>query len=242
MLAPAADGLTLPCVCACYHPACMQVCALFERAINAEGSDVDVNVDQIAAAAMQAVEGAVKDEVEAAAVVSATQTALANTLKDLQALSGQSMEEEAAAAAVALASMDGSKGGAAAADAIQLLDSLTGGSGGAAAGAAGGAVLQVVQPAGSAAPGSNGTPSGSKAPSAVSPAPSPPPAAAWPPGYVDPAKAKKEQAKAKLLKAAAFGVAAALGFAFIKSTAGEVSVRWAWCGVMQQCRYCDDVA
>ncbi|WIA31931.1 hypothetical protein OEZ86_002790 [Tetradesmus obliquus] len=65
-----------------------EVCALFERVINAEGSDVDL--DQVAAAAMEAVEGAVRDEVEAATVLSATKDALAKTLQDLQALDGES--------------------------------------------------------------------------------------------------------------------------------------------------------
>eukprot|EP00877_Chromochloris_zofingiensis_P008397 jgi/Chrzof1/3810/Cz13g09190.t1_KEA1[v5.2] len=63
-----------------------EVCALFERVINAEGSDV--NVEEVAAAAMQAVESALKDEVEAAAVVAATQAAMDKTLAELQALSG----------------------------------------------------------------------------------------------------------------------------------------------------------
>lgn len=76
----------------CLHPKhsapCIiaQVCALFERVINAEGSDV--NVEEVAAAAMQAVESALKDEVEAAAVVAATQAAMDKTLAELQALSG----------------------------------------------------------------------------------------------------------------------------------------------------------
>lgn len=60
-----------------------QVVALFERVVNEEGTN-NVNVEDVAAKAMAAVEGAVKDEVEAAAVVEATQNALEATLKELQ--------------------------------------------------------------------------------------------------------------------------------------------------------------
>lgn len=59
------------------------MCALFERVITAEGTK-DINVEEVAASAMAAVESAVKDEVEAAAVVEATQRALEATLKELQ--------------------------------------------------------------------------------------------------------------------------------------------------------------
>lgn len=205
---------------------CLQVCALFEQAINAEGLDVDL--DQVAAAAMAAVESAVKDEVEAATVVSATQTALASILKDLQAISGKPEEAKAIADVVAAlestdsgdtTSMDGSGGATPAGSAIQLLDSLTAG---AAGGAAAGGLLQAVEKGGAGGASSNGTPSSSSAPSAVtSPAPSPTPSGAPPP--VDQAKVKAAAAKAKLLQAAGFAVAAALAVAFYKSAAGEVS-------------------
>jgi hypothetical protein len=215
-----------------------QVCALFEQAINAEGLDVDL--DQVAAAAMAAVESAVKDEVEAATVVSATQSALATTLKDLQAISGNNEEEAAvveiaaalasteAAAVAALASTDKSGSPTPAADAIQLLDSLTS----SAAGAAGAGLLQAVDAA-----SSNGAPGSSAAPSsATSSAPSPTPTAA-PPAYasMDGGKAKQSAAKAKLLQAAGFAVAAALAFAFIKSPAGEVGAIGSW-GSLGKCR------
>lgn len=210
-----------------------EVCALFERAINAEGSDVDL--DQVAAAAMEAVESAVKDEVEAAAVVSATQTALATTLKDLQAISGdEAVTAVAADIAAALASTDGgnvaaaskdaaaSGSSTAAVDAIQLLDSLTGS--GAAGGAAAG-LLQAVEK------GAAGSTSSSAAPSsATSPAPSPTPAAAASPALASvdlAAKAKQasaDKAKAKLLQAAGFAVAVALAVAFMKSPAGETLI------------------
>lgn len=121
----------------------LQVCALFETVISAEGSDVDL--DQVAAAAMAAVESAVKDEVEAATVVSATQTALAKTLQDLQAISGDSAKKKVAQLSEALASMDTSTSAESAdssngtssksppaVDAIQLLDSLTASTGAAA--------------------------------------------------------------------------------------------------------------
>jgi hypothetical protein len=200
-----------------------QVCALFEQAINAEGLDVDL--DQVAAAAMAAVESAVKDEVEAATVVSATQSALATTLKDLQAISGNNEEAAAvakmaaalasteAAAAAALASTDKSGSPTPAADAIQLLDSLTG----SAAGAAGAGLLQAADSA-----SSNGTPGSS----ATSPVPSPTPT---PPAYagMDGGKAKQD-AKAQLLQTAGLAVAAALAFVFIKSPAGEVRAISCW--------------
>jgi hypothetical protein len=206
----------------------VQVCALFEQAINAEGSDVDL--DQVAAAAMAAVEGAVKDEVEAAAVVSATQTAIAETLKSLQAISGQPAEEAVAELTAALSSTDGAaslastdaaKGGAAApaVDPIQLLDTLTGT---AAAGAGGSALLQSVDGKSLAGtPSGNGTPSSSVPPStAASPSPTPP--ATIPAAYADQTKAKKAAAKAKLVKACMFAVAVALAVSAIKSPAGEV--------------------
>lgn len=208
-----------------------QVCALFEQAINAEGLDVDL--DQVAAAAMAAVESAVKDEVEAATVVSATKSALATTLQALQAISGNDEEAAAvaelaaalasteAAAAAALASTDKSGSPTPAADAIQLLDSSTS----SAAGAAGAGLLQAVD-SGS----SNGAPGSSAAPSsAASPAPSPTPMA-MPPAYasMDGGKAKQDAAKAKLLQVAGFAVAAALAFVFIKSPAGEVRASSCW--------------
>lgn len=61
-----------------------EVCALFERVVAAPGTDL--TVEQVAAAAMEAVEGAVKDEVEAATVVKATAAALERTLAELQAI------------------------------------------------------------------------------------------------------------------------------------------------------------
>jgi hypothetical protein len=84
------------------------VCALFETVINAEGAEgSDVNLSEVAAAAMAAVEGAVKDEVEAATVVAATQTALKKTLADLHALSGGEGEPAEVMAADAILAAQG---------------------------------------------------------------------------------------------------------------------------------------
>lgn len=75
-----------------------------------------MDVEDVAAAAMQAVGAALKDEVESAAVVAATKQALAQTLKSLQALSPEPVDsvegeaeveaELAAAVADATASVD----------------------------------------------------------------------------------------------------------------------------------------
>jgi hypothetical protein len=205
------------------------MCALFERAIDAEGSDVDL--DEVAAAAMAAVESAVKDEVEAAAVVSATQEALKQILQNLQAIGGRPAAEAAAAAleinSAATASVDGAAAAAAAgssstpaADAIQLLDSLTGA-------AAGGAVLRSVDAAG--LPGSNG--GSTAASSAVSPAASPIPSVA---AQTDAAaaaslagmdgKAAKQSKQAALLQAAGYAVAVAAAYSFVQSPACEALI------------------
>lgn len=56
-----------------------EVCALFERLVSADKQEAE----EVAAAAMRAVEEAVKDEAEAAAVVSATRSALEETLSEL---------------------------------------------------------------------------------------------------------------------------------------------------------------
>jgi hypothetical protein len=223
----------------------LQVCALFERVINAEGSDVDL--DQVAAAAMEAVESAVKDEVEAAAVVSATQAALANTLRDLSAISGaplQSEEDVVAEVAASLASIDVAASGAEvgqtarAADAIQLLDSLT--SSGASSGNGAPPILQVVDGT-AAASSSNTAGTSSSGPPAAGAAASSPAAAAvtalpaaaaaaaavrpQPSAAADQAKTAKAAAnKARLLQLCAFSVAAALGWAFLQSTAGQALV------------------
>lgn len=102
------------CLSAACHPSlhalccAPQVCALFETVINAEGAEgSDVNLSEVAAAAMAAVEGAVKDEVEAAAVVAATQTALKKTLADLHALSGGEGEPAEVMAADAILAAQG---------------------------------------------------------------------------------------------------------------------------------------
>lgn len=206
-----------------------EVCALFERVINAEGSDVDL--DQVAAAAMEAVEGAVRDEVEAATVLSATKDALAKTLQDLQALDGESAAARVAeissalastdTPAAALASMDGSssssKAPSPAADAIQLLDSLT--AVGAAAATAGGAaatgaaLLQSVD-APSSSNGGGGQAAAAAAPVVV---------LADSPAKVAEAakKAQVEKAKAKLLKLGSAAVAVGLAYAFLQTAAGQ---------------------
>jgi hypothetical protein len=209
----------------------LQVCALFERVINAEGSDVDL--DQVAAAAMEAVEGAVRDEVEAATVLSATQAALAKTLQDLQALDGESAAARVAeissvlastdTPAAAAASVDGSssKAPSPTADAIQLLDSLTtagaGAAGGAAgsAAAAGAALLQAVD-----APSSNG--SGGQAAAAAA---APVAMASYDSTSKAAEQAKKsqvEKAKAKLMKLGGAAVAIGLAYAFLQTAAGQV--------------------
>jgi heme exporter protein D len=212
-----------------------QVCALFERVINAEGSDVDL--DQVAAAAMEAVEGAVRDEVEAATVLSATQAALAKTLQDLQALDGESAAARVAEISSALASTDmpaaavasvdgssSSKAPSPTADAIQLLDSLTAAGAAAATAAPGGAaatgtvLLQAVD-----APSSS---NGSGGPATAAAAAAAPVAMA----SVDSAskaaeQAKKiqvEKAKAKLLKLGGAAVAVGLAYAFLQTAAGQV--------------------
>jgi hypothetical protein len=209
----------------------LQVCALFERVINAEGSDVDL--DQVAAAAMEAVEGAVRDEVEAATVLSATQAALAKTLQDLQALDGESAAARVAeissvlastdTPAAAAASVDGSsnKAPSPTVDAIQLLDSLTtagaGAAGGAAgsAAAAGGVLLQAVD-----APSSNGS-GGSAAAAAAAPVAM----ASYDSASKAAEQAKKSQvdkAKAKLMKLGGAAVAIGLAYAFLQTAAGQV--------------------
>jgi hypothetical protein len=110
-----------------------EVCVLFDRAVQAEGNP-DVVVEDVAASAMQAVGSALKDEVEAAAVVEATKKALAQTLKSLQALSPEpankagdaaTVEAQLAAAvdAATTASMDGG-GDAAAAAALASVDGI----------------------------------------------------------------------------------------------------------------------
>jgi hypothetical protein len=213
------------------HP---QVCALFERVINAEGSDVDL--DQVAAAAMEAVEGAVRDEVEAATVLSATQAALAKTLQDLQALDGESAAARVAditsalastdTIATAAASVDGSssKAPSPTVDAIQLLDSLTAGAAGAAGGAqgsaaaAGAALLQAVD-APSSSNGSGGQAAGAAA-AAV-----PVAMASYDSASKAAEQAKKSQvdkAKAKLLKLGGAAVAIGLAYAFLQTAAGQV--------------------
>ena len=114
-----------------------EVCALFERAIEAGGDGAaaaaspadaaasaaaaasgDVDLDRVAAAAMVAVETAVKDEVEAAAVVAATQAAMDKTLLELQRLAGASpapLPGAAEAAAAQLPALGGLEAAAAAA-------------------------------------------------------------------------------------------------------------------------------
>jgi hypothetical protein len=216
--------------------AAVQVCALFERVINAEGSDVDL--DQVAAAAMEAVEGAVRDEVEAATVLSATQAALAKTLQDLQALDGESAAARVAEISSALASTDMPAAAAASvdgssvkapsptADAIQLLDSLTAAGAAAASGAPGGAAAagSVLLQAVDASSSSNG----SGAPAAATAAAAAPVAVAATAESASKAaeQAKKSQvdkAKAKLLKLGGAAVAVGLAYAFLQTAAGQVS-------------------
>lgn len=97
-----------------------EVCVLFDRAIQAEGN-ADVDVEDVAAAAMQAVGSALKDEVEAAAVVEATKKALAETLKSLQALSSERIDEATGVAEVEAELL------AAVADATASVDEAAGG-------------------------------------------------------------------------------------------------------------------
>eukprot|EP00878_Enallax_costatus_P015300 GHUV01016023.1.p1 GENE.GHUV01016023.1~~GHUV01016023.1.p1 ORF type:complete len:863 (+),score=298.32 GHUV01016023.1:243-2591(+) len=214
-----------------------EVCALFETVINAEGSDVDL--DAVAAAAMAAVESAVKDEVEAATVVSATQTALAKTLQDLQAISGDSAKKKVAELSEALASIDSSTDKDSissgkptpAVDAIQLLDTLTASPAPAAAAppqavptaaaaAAAGVLLTAVDPSSN---GSGGLQPAAVAATSTAAAPAVAPAAVETPtsGLEQVKKSKIAAARAKVVQAVGFAAAAALAYAFLQSAPGQ---------------------
>ncbi|GBF95422.1 K(+) efflux antiporter chloroplastic-like [Raphidocelis subcapitata] len=210
-----------------------EVCVLFDRAIQAE-SGANVDVEDVAAAAMQAVGSALKDEVEAAAVVEATKQALASTLKSLQALSTEPVEEAAveaelaAAVADATASVDfadgpGPAGGAtlaavdgvavrSLADSAARVDALLGAAAsdaGAAAAEAGGAVAAGAA-AGAAAAGA----------AAADRAPAPSPAA-----VAAAAKAEaSDKARRRWAIVAAIAAAGFAGSALLQSAAGQSAV------------------
>eukprot|EP00879_Flechtneria_rotunda_P019410 GHRR01020387.1.p1 GENE.GHRR01020387.1~~GHRR01020387.1.p1 ORF type:complete len:828 (+),score=374.04 GHRR01020387.1:716-3199(+) len=192
---------------------------------------------------MEAVESAVKDEVEAAAVVSATQSALAKTLQDLQALSGEPVTPlpDVTATLVSVdipASVDGADSSKAdVAKAIQLLDSLTGNNGPppgatvAAQGAASAALLEAMK-ATTSSSGSSPPSSSSATISAASTASasaaglaaavtSLPAAAPKPVSSEQVKKNKLAAVKDKLLRVALFAASAALSYAFLQTAAGQ---------------------